>query len=477
MRTGEAPRSRRTARLSDSQHYSDAKRNRVAQPKAQMATSTRPRTATPTRTPGAAGRRMRRKLEQCPEAPMRGLTVTDDSSTVAGSQSHSRRLIGIQRLGQPLCGGSRRWLGFTLLELAGLGQGGGGGGAAAAGVAWGGGGFAREAVTHAYEQSVHRRSRMFDLVRNRTISPRVVCCSWRCRSAVPDCGLQQAGALHRSQAAPKTFAFARRSRQSTGRCREIAESGSSSRDFWLRIGGHCLPGNAAEDKRASLTGFAKAYQVMNRWRKLSDGSECCWSARTTKHSPSRYEERGRSVVLRRPRRKRGDPCAPHRPRRDRRHRCVRSAGGCPGPVLLAKARRREAVRAEIHQRPRPAERLVLGVCARCSPQPLGPLVAFATEEGFTIKPDAAQPFYGYYFRRLDSQGRDAKGGAKPYVVNGKMTGGFAYVAYPAKYDETGMKTFIINQDQGIYEKNLGKDTADVAKAMTEFNPDKTWTPL
>jgi hypothetical protein len=58
-----------------------------------------------------------------------------------------------------------------------------------------------------------------------------------------------------------------------------------------------------------------------------------------------------------------------------------------------------------------------------------------------------------------------------------MTGGFAYVAYPAKYDDTGVKAFIINQNRVVYEKNLGKDTADVAKSLTEFNPDSTWTAL
>src|SRR5271168_2743585 len=73
--------------------------------------------------------------------------------------------------------------------------------------------------------------------------------------------------------------------------------------------------------------------------------------------------------------------------------------------------------------------------------PMGPLVAFATEEGLTIKPGAAQPFYGYYFHRLDSQGAAAKGGAKQYVVNGKETAGFAYIAYPAKYDDSGVQTF------------------------------------
>jgi hypothetical protein len=72
---------------------------------------------------------------------------------------------------------------------------------------------------------------------------------------------------------------------------------------------------------------------------------------------------------------------------------------------------------------------------------------------------------------------DAKGGAKPYLVNGKMTGGFAYVAYPAKYGETGIQTFIINQNGVVFEKDLGKDTGNVAKTMTGFNPDKTWAAL
>jgi hypothetical protein len=114
--------------------------------------------------------------------------------------------------------------------------------------------------------------------------------------------------------------------------------------------------------------------------------------------------------------------------------------------------------------------------AQGSPRsPLGPQVAFATEEGFTVKADAFQPFYGYYFHRLDNQGSNAKGGAKPYVVNEKATGGFAYIAYPAKYGDTGVQTFIVNQDRVVFEKNLGKDTANLAKSMTEFNPDNTWT--
>ena len=102
------------------------------------------------------------------------------------------------------------------------------------------------------------------------------------------------------------------------------------------------------------------------------------------------------------------------------------------------------------------KRLVLGISAGLSSQPAGPLVAFATEEGLIIKPGVAHSFYGYYLRRLDSQGPAANGGAKPYAVNGKMTGGFAYVAYPAKYDESGVKTFIINQMAWSLRKTLAR---------------------
>jgi Protein of unknown function (DUF2950) len=109
--------------------------------------------------------------------------------------------------------------------------------------------------------------------------------------------------------------------------------------------------------------------------------------------------------------------------------------------------------------------------------PLGPLVAYATAEGLKVKPDSHQPFHGYYFHMLDAQGANAKGGAKNYIANGKMTGGFAAVAYPALYNDSGIMTFIINQDGIIYQKDLGKTTDQVASTMTEFNPDTTWKPV
>jgi hypothetical protein len=109
--------------------------------------------------------------------------------------------------------------------------------------------------------------------------------------------------------------------------------------------------------------------------------------------------------------------------------------------------------------------------------PLGPLVAFASAEGFNAQSGKQQPFHGYFYRILTKQGASAKGGTKDYVVRGKMTGGFAFVAYPEKYGDTGIMSFIINQDRVVFEKKLGKSTVEGAKAMTEFDPDKSWTAV
>jgi Protein of unknown function (DUF2950) len=109
--------------------------------------------------------------------------------------------------------------------------------------------------------------------------------------------------------------------------------------------------------------------------------------------------------------------------------------------------------------------------------PLGPLAAFATSEGYTVQPNVHEPFHGYYFHMLTKQGAQAKGGAKDYLVNGKMTGGFAFVAYPAEPGNSGILTFMLNQDGVLYQKNLGNTTTETATAMTEFNPDGSWTPV
>jgi len=109
--------------------------------------------------------------------------------------------------------------------------------------------------------------------------------------------------------------------------------------------------------------------------------------------------------------------------------------------------------------------------------PLGPLVAFATTEGYTAKPNAHVPFHGYYFHMLTRQGSHAPGGAKDYVVDGKMVRGFAFVAYPAEYGNSGVMTFVINQDGVLLQKDLGKTTTETATAMSDFDPDPSWTPV
>jgi len=107
--------------------------------------------------------------------------------------------------------------------------------------------------------------------------------------------------------------------------------------------------------------------------------------------------------------------------------------------------------------------------------PLGPLAAFATKEGYSAKPNSHVPFHGYYFHMLTEQGSHAPGGAKNYVVDGKMTGGFAFIAYPAEYRNSGVMTFLINQDGMLLQKDLGKTTTEAAAAITEFDPDASWS--
>jgi hypothetical protein len=108
--------------------------------------------------------------------------------------------------------------------------------------------------------------------------------------------------------------------------------------------------------------------------------------------------------------------------------------------------------------------------------PIGPLVASAEAEGYAHDNEnhQAQPFMGYYFRVLKTQGASAPGGARSYLVDGKMTRGFAFVVYPAEYRSSGVMTFIVNQDGIVYEKDLGAKTAEIAKALTKYDRDATW---
>jgi len=106
--------------------------------------------------------------------------------------------------------------------------------------------------------------------------------------------------------------------------------------------------------------------------------------------------------------------------------------------------------------------------------PVGEGVAKALEQGYT---SGAEPFHGYHFAVLKSQGPAAPHGRLDYVVQGKMLFGFALVAWPADYREGGVKTFIVSHDGIVYEKDLGPRTAELARAITAYNPDKTWSKV
>ena len=319
---------------------------------------------------------------------------------------------------------------------------------------------------------------MFYLIRNRTgFAPSFLSITLGCGLllSLSACSKQVQPAAE--QAAPKTFASPEEAGKALG---DAAKS--QSQDTVLAILGPgsadvVTSGNSAEDK-ASLAGFAQAYQVMNRWRKLGDSSDVLLVGADNQAFPIPLMKNasgqwyfdvpaGKKELLAR-----------------RIGRNEIAAIYICGALAQSQVQYFSQKHGGIKQY---AQKLISDAgqqnglyweSAQGAPRsPLGPLVAYASEEGITINPGAAQPYYGYYFRRLENQGPDAKGGAKPYVVDGKMTGGFAYVAYPAKYGDTGIKTFIINQNQVVLEKDLGKDTAAMAKAMTGFNPDNTWTEL
>jgi hypothetical protein len=111
--------------------------------------------------------------------------------------------------------------------------------------------------------------------------------------------------------------------------------------------------------------------------------------------------------------------------------------------------------------------------------PLGPLAAQAVREGYgkAMGSDKPVPYNGYYYRMLTRQGKDAPGGAYDYLVKGKLFGGFAVVAWPASYGNSGVKTFVVNHEGVVYEKDLGPNSAAEAAKMKAYNPDKTWSKV
>ena len=109
------------------------------------------------------------------------------------------------------------------------------------------------------------------------------------------------------------------------------------------------------------------------------------------------------------------------------------------------------------------------------PSPIGPLIADASNQGYTVEQGKVTPFHGYYFRMLTKQGPAAKGGAREYVANGQLTKGFGFVAYPSDYRNSGVMTFVVNQEGVVYQKDMGPDTEKLGASMTEYNPNSSWS--
>jgi hypothetical protein len=236
-------------------------------------------------------------------------------------------------------------------------------------------------------------------------------------------------------------------------------------------------GDPVQDK-SGFKGFVEAYQVMNRWRKMPDSSEVLLVGAENQPFPIPLKKNasgewyfdtdaGKDEIL------------------------SRRIGANEITAIAACSAVVDAQHEYFSQKhdgvKQYAQKLISdpgrknGLYWESPPgapqSPLGPAAANASAEGYKIQPNQHQPFHGYYFLMLTKQGPDARGGAKNYLFNGNLTRGFAIVAYPAKYGDSGIKTFIVNHDGVTFEKDLGKSTGEVASAMTEFNPDQSWTPL
>ena len=222
-----------------------------------------------------------------------------------------------------------------------------------------------------------------------------------------------------------------------------------------------VSGDPVQDKNAKEA-FAAGYGVMHRWRRMPDGSQILLVGADNFPFPIPLKKNargkwffdtaaGKEEILR----------APYWPERTRSHRDLRSSGGRSRPSILPSltmAKRQSNTPRSSSATP--ASRMA---CTGSRPEgqpesPLGPLVAFATGEGYSLKPDAHAPFHGYYFHMLTGKAIRRRAARRTMWSMGRWSGGFAFVAYPAEYGNSGVMTFIINQDGVLLQKDLGKAT-------------------
>ena len=292
---------------------------------------------------------------------------------------------------------------------------------------------------------------------------------------ISSCNKEEKLSGTQAQAAQRTFA------SPEDAAKALAEAAqSNSRDAMLAILGAgsediIYSGDATQDK-AAFVGFVSDYSAMHRFREMKDGSELLITGTDNKAFPLPLKKNdagqwyfdvqaGKKEILARRIGKDEtaaiDICAAIAAAQQEYFAQPHDGVKQYAQKFISDEGKQNGLYWPIHDgQPK---------------SPLGPLVAYATAEGYKVQQSQHQPFYGYYFAMLDKQGPDAKGGAKSYIINGKMTGGFAVLAYPAQYRDSGIMTFIINQNGPVFQKDLGTTTDEVAAAMTEFSPDKTWT--
>ena len=264
----------------------------------------------------------------------------------------------------------------------------------------------------------------------------------------------------------------------------VAAAKSGDRDKLLSIFGAdaanvIFSGDAVQDKN-NANKFSTEYDVMHRWRKMADGNEILVVGADNFPFPIPLKKNGEGqwffdtaagkeeILNRRVGRNELATIEACRAAADAQHEYFSQAHDGATKKQYAQ---------KFISDPGKQNGLYWNAPEGQRQSPLGPLAAFATSEGYSVKPDAHTPFNGYYFHILKGQGSNAPGGAKEYVVGGKMVGGFAFVAYPAQYGNSGVMTFMINQDGVLLEKDLGQTTAATASAMNEFDPDAGWTPV
>ena len=234
-------------------------------------------------------------------------------------------------------------------------------------------------------------------------------------------------------------------------------------------------GDPVQDKNA-VTDFVSRYDVMHRWRKMEDGSQVLVVGADNFPFPIPLKKNGDGRWF-------FDTAAGKEEILNRRvGRNELAMIGLCGAVVEAQAEYYAQKHGGVKQYaqkfvsdPGQENGLYWPEAPGQARSPVGPLAAKAAADGYKADPAHHQPFHGYYFAMLTKQGPGAPGGAKDYIVNGKMTGGFAVLAYPAKYGDSGVMTFLVNKDGVVLQKDLGKTTEQAAAAITEFNPDKSWT--